>query len=46
MGITKDRNGKELIEADEVKERWQEYKETLYKKILITQITTKLWSLT
>ena len=32
MGITKDRNHKELIEADEVKERWQEYKETLYKK--------------
>jgi len=32
MGITKDRNHKELIETDEVKERWQEYKETLYKK--------------
>ena len=32
MGITKDWNGKDLTEADEVKKRWQKYKETLYKK--------------
>ena len=28
----KDRHGKDLIEAEEIKERWQEYTEELYKK--------------
>ena len=32
MGTIKDRNGKDLIEADEIKKRWQEYSEELYKK--------------
>ena len=32
MGIIKDRNSKDLTEADEIKERWQEYTEELYKK--------------
>ena len=32
MGIIKDRNGKDLIEAKEIKKRWQEYTEELYKK--------------
>ena len=31
MGIIKDRNGKDLIEAEEIK-KWQEYTEELYKK--------------
>ena len=31
MGSTKDRNGMDLTEAEDIKERWQEYKE-LYKK--------------
>ena len=31
MGTIKDRNGKDLIEAEEIKKRWQEYRE-LYKK--------------
>ena len=31
MGTIKDRNGKDLIEAEEIKKRWQEYTE-LYKK--------------
>ena len=31
MGTTKDRNGKELTEAEEIKNRWQKYTE-LYKK--------------
>ena len=39
MGSIKDRNGKDLTEAEEIKKRWQEYTE-LYKKILMTQITT------
>ena len=32
MGTIKDRNGKDLTEAEEIKERWQEYTEELYKK--------------
>ena len=32
MGLIKDRNGKHLREAEEVKKRWQEYTEELYKK--------------
>ena len=39
MGTIKDRNGKDLIEAEEIQKRWQEYTEELYKKILMTQIT-------
>ena len=39
MGTMKDRNGKELTEAEAIKKRWQEYTE-LYKKISMTQITT------
>ena len=34
MGTIKDRNGKDLIEAEEIKERWQEYTEELHKKDL------------
>ena len=30
--MIKDRNGKDLTEAEEIKKRWQEYKEELYKK--------------
>ena len=30
----KDRNGKDLTEAEDIKERWQEYTEELYKKDL------------
>ena len=32
MGTVKDRNGKDLTEAEEIKKRWQEYTEELYKK--------------
>ena len=32
IGMIKDRNGKDLIEAEEIKKRWQEYIEELYKK--------------
>ena len=34
MGTIKDRNGKELTEAEDIKKRWQEYTEKLYKKRL------------
>ena len=32
MGMIKDRNNKEITEAEGIKERWQEYTEELYKK--------------
>ena len=34
MGTVKDGNGKDLTEAEEIKKRWQEYTEELYKKCL------------
>ena len=34
MGTIKDRNGMDLTEAEDVKKRWQEYTEELYKKDL------------
>ena len=40
MGTIKDRNGLGLTEAENIKRRWQEYTEKLYKKIFMTQITT------
>ena len=36
----------DLTEAEEIKKRWQEYLEILYKKVLMTWITTMVWSLT
>ena len=32
MGTIKDRNGKDLTEAEEINKRWQEYTKELYKK--------------
>ena len=32
MGIIKDRNGMDLREAEDIKKRWQEYTEELYRK--------------
>ena len=32
MGSIKDRNGRDLTEAEDIKKRWQEYTEELYKK--------------
>ena len=34
MGTIKDRNGRDLAEAEDIKKRWQEYTEELYKKDL------------
>ena len=33
MGTIKDRYGMDLMEAEDIKKRWQEYTEELYKKI-------------
>ena len=37
MGSIKDRNGLDLTEAEDIKKRWQEYTEELYKKDLHDQ---------
>ena len=34
MGTIKDRNGMDLTEAEDIKKRWKEYPEELYKKDL------------
>ena len=34
MGTIKDRNGRDLLDAEEIKNRWKEYTEELYKKDL------------
>ena len=33
MGSVKDRNGRDLTEAEDIKKRWQEYTEELYKDL-------------
>ena len=38
MGSIKDRNGMDLTEAEDIKKRWQEYTEELYRKIFTTQL--------
>ena len=53
MNIIKDRNGMDLIKSEDIKNRWQEYTEKLYKKELhdpdnhngvIIQVQTDIWS--
>ena len=39
MGSLKDRNGMDLTEVEDIKKRYQEYTEELYKKIFRNQIT-------
>ena len=46
MGPIKDSNGMDLTEAEEIKKRWQEYTEEIYKKRLMSWITTVVRSLT
>jgi len=46
MGSLKDRNGMDVTEAEDIKKRWQEYTEELYKEDLTTQMITMVWSLT
>ena len=40
MGLIKYRNGMELMEAEDIKKRWKEYTEELYKNVFMTQIAT------
>ena len=46
MGSIKDINGMDLTEAEDIKKRWQEYIEKLYKNIFMTQITMMVGLLT
>ena len=46
MGTIKDRNHIDLIEADDIKKRWQEHTEELYKNIFMAQITRQLGNIT
>ena len=39
MGTMKGRNVLDLREAEDIKKKWQEYTEELYKKIFMTEIT-------
>ena len=45
MGSIKDIDGVDLTEGEDIKKRWQEYTEELYKKIFMTQIIMMVWSL-
>ena len=38
MGSIKDRNYRDLTEAEDIKKKWQEYTEELYKKFFMTQL--------
>ena len=40
MGTIKDRNCTDLTEAEDIKKRWQEYTEELYKKTFMTHMIT------
>ena len=40
MSTIKDRNSMDLKKAEDIKKRWQEYTEELYKKIFMAQIIT------
>ena len=46
MGSIKDKNGLDLIEAEDIKKRWQEYTEELYKKDLDDPDNHMAWALT
>ena len=39
VGTIKDGNSVDLTEAEDIKKRWQEYTEEMYKKVFMTQIT-------
>ena len=46
MVTTKDRNGRDLTEAEDIKKRWQKYTEEQYKKDIYDQIITMVSSFT
>ena len=45
MGTINDKNGRDLVDTEEIERRWKEYMEELYKKDL-NWITMMLWLIT
>ena len=46
MGTVKDKNGRDLVDAEESKKRWKDYMKELYKKDLNESITMMVWLVT
>ena len=46
MDTTKDRNGKDLTETEEILKKVGENAQNSTRKVLMTQLTTMVWSLT
>ena len=46
MGSIKDRNDRDLTEAEDIKKRWQEYIEELSKRVLMKWVTMMVRSVT
>ena len=46
MGTIKDKSGRDLVDAKEIKKRWKDYMEELYKNILMNRITMMVWLVT
>ena len=46
MDTRKDKNGRDLVDAEEIKMRWKEYMEELYKKDLNEPVTMTVWLVT
>ena len=46
MGTIKDKNSKDVTEAEEIQKRWKEYTEELYKKDLNDPDNHMVWPLT
>ena len=44
IGTTKGRNGMYLTEAEDIKKRWHEYTEEVYRKALNDQLSMMMWS--
>ena len=44
MDTIKDKNSKDLTQAEDIKKSWQEYRKIIQKINLKTQITTEVWS--
>ena len=46
LGTIKDKNGRDLVDTEEIKKRQREEMEKLYKRILMNQITMMVWLVT
>ena len=44
MGTIKDRNGMDLMEAEDIKKRWQEYTEEMRHSFSSDRLSTRVWA--